>query len=87
MNIAITEQYIYTGQCTYLNIGLLEAPRGTSFMAPFWVYTELGPAPILASMRLLATLVKRMLFIAFNDSAQVSPNVFCSPGGFLLMYK
>jgi hypothetical protein len=37
-------------------------------MVPFWVYTELGPAPILASMRLAATLVQRMLFIAVNDS-------------------
>jgi hypothetical protein len=24
---AVTEQYIFTSQCTYLNIGSLEAPR------------------------------------------------------------
>jgi hypothetical protein len=24
---AVTEQYIYTSQCAYLNIGSLEAPR------------------------------------------------------------
>ncbi len=37
-------------------------------MVPFWVYTELVPALILADMCLVATLVQKMLFIAFIDS-------------------
>ncbi len=56
----------------------------TSFMVPFWAYTELSSAPILASVYLVATLVQRMLFIALMTAAQVSPNVFCPLGGFPL---
>jgi hypothetical protein len=54
-----------------------------SFTVPFWVYTELGPAPILAGMHLVAPLVQRMLFIALTTAAQVSPKVFM-PFGWLL---
>jgi hypothetical protein len=52
-------------------------------MVPFWAYTELGPAPILVSMYLVATLVQMILFIALMIAAQVSPNV-CLPSGWLL---
>jgi hypothetical protein len=52
-------------------------------MVPFWAYTELSSAPILASIYLVAKLVQRMLFIALMTAAQVSPNVFL-PSGWLL---
>jgi lipid-A-disaccharide synthase-like uncharacterized protein len=39
-----------------------------SFMAPFWVYTELGSWILLASMYLVATPDPVMLFIVVNDS-------------------
>jgi hypothetical protein len=57
-------------------------------MVPFWAYTELSSAPILANVYLVATLVQRMLFIALMTKAKVSPTTsFCPLGGFLLMYK
>ncbi len=55
----------------------------TSFMVPFWPYTELGCVPILVSAHLEDTLIQRMLFIALMTAAQVSPNVFL-PCGWLL---
>jgi hypothetical protein len=45
-------------------------------MVPFWAFTELSSAPILASVYLVAALVQRMLFITLMVAAQVSPNVF-----------
>ncbi len=45
-------------------------------MVPFWAYTELSSAPILASVYFVATLVQRMLFIALMTASQVSPNLF-----------
>ncbi len=51
-------------------------------MVPFWPHTEPGSAPIPVSEYLEATLVQRMLFTALMAVAQVSPNVFCSQGGF-----
>jgi hypothetical protein len=56
-------------------------------MVPFWAYTELSSAPILASVYLVAMLVQRMLFIALMTAAQVSPTSYCPLGGFSLMYK
>jgi hypothetical protein len=56
-----------------------------SFMVSFWVYTELGPAPILASMHLVATLALAMLFIAINDSGS-SFTQRLLPSGWLLAY-
>jgi hypothetical protein len=56
-------------------------------MVPFWAYTELGSAPVLASVCLVAKLVQRMLFIALMKAARVSPNVFLLSGWLLTMYK
>jgi hypothetical protein len=53
-------------------------------MVPFWAYTELSSAPILASVYLVATLVQRMLFIALMTKAKVSSNIFL-PSGWLLV--
>ncbi len=55
-----------------------------SFRVPFWPHTEPGSARILVCEHLEATLVQRMLFIAFMAVAKVSPNVFCSQVGLLL---
>jgi hypothetical protein len=55
----------------------------TSFMVPFWPHTEPGPALILVSEHLEASLVQRMLFIALMTVAQVSPNVFWFSGWLL----
>ncbi len=54
-----------------------------SFMVPFWVYTELGPAPIVVSMHAITTLVPRMLFIAINDSGSSFTQQLL-PSGWLL---
>ncbi len=59
----------------------------TSFMVPFWSYTELSSAPILTRMCLVATLVQRMLFIALMTATQVSPKSFSPLGGFSIMYS
>jgi hypothetical protein len=61
---------------------LLRCLANTSFMVPFWPHTEPGSATIPVCEHLEATLVQRMLFIALMAIAQVSPNVFCSQGGF-----
>jgi hypothetical protein len=73
----------YISQCTYLNIGLLEAPREYILHGPLLGIYWLSSAPVLASVYLVATLVQRMLFIALRTAAQVSPNVFL-PSGWLL---
>jgi hypothetical protein len=70
---------------TQLNVhtwtsALLRHLANTSFMVPFWPHTEPGSASIPVCEHLEATLVQRMLFIALMAVAQVSPNVFCSPG-------
>ncbi len=61
---------------------LLRHLVNTSFMVPFWPHTEPGSTHIPVCEHLEATLVQRMLFIALMAVAQVSPNVFCSQGGF-----
>ncbi len=83
VNVALQNSIYTLDNVHTLTLVFLRHLASMYFMVPFWAYTELSSAPILASIYLVATLVQRMLLIALMTAAQVSPNGFL-PSGWLL---
>ncbi len=85
VNIYRYRAIVHNGRCTYLNSGLLVAPREYVFhgLVPgvYWAYLW----PPLTSMHLVAT--PNPVYNCLWQRFKFHPNVFCYLGGFSLMYK
>ncbi len=79
-------RYSIGAHCTWASV-FLRHLASTSFMVPFWPYTDPGSVPIPGSAQLEATPVPMDAFYSLNDSSSCFTRCLFSPSDFPPMYS